>query len=207
MSFSTYSDLQTSVGNYLARSDLTSVIPDFVTLFETEANRRLRVRQMMVTQSTTPSSGQFALPSDYLAHVNLRWTGSPIADLEYVHPTQFANLYSDQPASTPPKLFTIYGTTDSTGIVKFTPSDTTALDFTYYQKVTALSTSNTSNWLLAAHPDVYLAGSLSEAYFYTKDYDQSAAWGNRRDAGLDSITRLDQKSRGPSRIRVIGQTP
>ena len=32
MAFSTYSDLKTSVANFLARDDLTSQIPDFIRL-------------------------------------------------------------------------------------------------------------------------------------------------------------------------------
>ncbi len=207
MSITSYSELQSSVASWIARDDLTSPILDFVTLFESEANRKVRVRQMMVTQASTPSTaGQFSLPTDYLSWVNVRWNGDPILDLEYVHPTQFANLYSSQPAGTP-RVFTIMGTTDAVGVVKVTPTSTTEISFTYYQKITALTTSNTSNWLLTAHPDAYLAGSLTEAYAYTKDYDQAAIWKTRRDDLLDQINKLDQKTRGPSGIRPLGATP
>ena len=47
MSLSTYSDLQTSIANYLARSDLTSQIPDFITFAENRLRRELRIRQML----------------------------------------------------------------------------------------------------------------------------------------------------------------
>jgi hypothetical protein len=40
MSLSTYSDLQTQVANWLARSDLTAYIPDMITLFEAAADDR-----------------------------------------------------------------------------------------------------------------------------------------------------------------------
>ncbi len=46
MSLSTYSDLQTSIANYLARSDLTSIIPDFITLAENRLRRELRIRHL-----------------------------------------------------------------------------------------------------------------------------------------------------------------
>lgn len=206
MSITTYSELETAVASWMARDDLTSNIPDFITLFEAEANRRLRTRQMLVTQTTTPSSGQFSLPSDFLGHVYLRWTGTPFRDLEYVYPTQFSNLYPDNPAATP-QIFTILGTTDNVGIVKFTPSDTTALSFTYYAKITALSTANTSNWLLTAHPDAYLFGSLVEGNIFAKDPDTAAVWKQRRDDVFDSIIKLDQKYRAPSAIRPLGMTP
>ena len=206
MSITSYSELQTAVGDWIARSDFTSNIPDFITLFETEANRKLRVRQMMVTRSTTPSSGIFSLPTDYLAWVRVTWTGSSKRTLEYVYPSYLQGQYPDTPATTP-TVFTVEGSTDNVGIVRVMPVDNTAVDFTYYQKITALSTSNTVNWLLTAHPDVYLAGSLTEANVFAKDYDTAAIWKTRRDALLDEITLLDQKTRGPSAIRVPGRTP
>ena len=54
MALATYSDLKTTIANYLARSDLTSQIPDFITLAENRLRRELRIRQMLkvVTAST-----------------------------------------------------------------------------------------------------------------------------------------------------------
>ena len=207
MSFSDYSSLQTSVGNWMARSDLSGDIPDFIALFETEANRKLRVRQMEITQPTTPSSGSFPLPTDYLAWRNLSWSsGGLTKSLEYVEPSELSDLYPDTPAANP-RVFAVLGTTDSVGMVQLMPTDNSVVQFTYFQKIPGLSASNTSNWLLAAHPDVYLAGSLVEANVFTKDYDTAALWKARRDTLLDEIVSLDQKTRGPSRIRVTGRTP
>ena len=206
MSIASYSELQTAVENWTARTDLTAIIPDWITITETEFNRKIRTRQMMVTQTTTPSSGQFSLPSDYLTWKNVRWNGSPFYDLQYVDPEQFSNLYPDAPSANP-KVFTVLGTTDNVGIIKYTPVDSTTIDFTYYAKITSLSTSNTSNWLLSAHPDVYLFGTLAEANAYTKDYDQAAIWKTRRDALIEDINKLDQKTRGPAGIRPLGPTP
>lgn len=207
MSINNFADLQTAAANWLARDDLTSRILEFVTLSEAEFNRKIRTRQMMVTQTTTPSSSQFDLPTGYLSWVYVRANiNGAINDLEYVHPTQFANLYPTAQAD-PARVFTVQGTTDNVGVVKFTPSEATTIDFTYYQKITALSTDNTSNWLLSAHPDVYLAGALTEGYAYTKDYDQAAIWKTRRDALIDQINNLDQKTRGPSAMRPLGSTP
>lgn len=206
MSITTYSELQSAVENWTARTDLTALVPDWITLAESDFNRKFRVRQMMVTQTTTPSSGQFALPTDYLAHSNVTWVGSYRRDLRYVHPSIFAERFPDSPSEIP-QIFTIMGTTDNVGVVKIMPTDADVVDFTYYQKITALSTSNTSNWLLSAHPDVYLFGALVEACAYTKDYDQAAIWKARRDALVDDIKSLDQKTRGPSAISVPGINP
>jgi hypothetical protein len=56
MSLTNYTDLQTGVQNWLQRQDLNGVIPDFITLFEACANRRLRVRQMEAVVTLTPQT-------------------------------------------------------------------------------------------------------------------------------------------------------
>jgi hypothetical protein len=206
MSITDYSSLQSSIASWIARSDLTSVIPDFITLFEADVNRGLRVRQMMVTQSTTPSSGRFGLPSDYLSWVRVTWKGTQNIDLEYVHPSYLQSHFPDTPTSQP-CIFTVEGSTDNNGLVRTMPIDASPIDFVYYQKITALSTSNTSNWLLAAHPDLYLAGALVRANVFAKDYDTAAVWKATQDGLFDAITKLDQKTRGPSAIRVPGRNP
>ena len=68
MSILNYSDLQSTIASYLARTDLTVQIPDFIQLAETRLRRDLRIRQMLkvVTTATTPSDSTVELPSDFL---------------------------------------------------------------------------------------------------------------------------------------------
>ena len=48
MALTDYSSLKTSVASYLARSDLTTQIPDFIRLAEERLARDLRTRKMLV---------------------------------------------------------------------------------------------------------------------------------------------------------------
>ncbi len=48
MALTDYSSLKTSVASYLARSDLTDQIPDFIRLAEERLARDLRTRKMLV---------------------------------------------------------------------------------------------------------------------------------------------------------------
>ena len=57
MALGTYSELKTSIANYLNRDDLTAVIPDFITLTENRLDRELRVRANMIRASTTTTAG------------------------------------------------------------------------------------------------------------------------------------------------------
>src|SRR5512143_3239333 len=138
MSITTYSELKTAVAGWLSRGDLTTVIPDFITLAESEFNRRIRVRQMMVTQSSSPSTaGKFSLPTDFLAWRSVVWTGSPRAVLEYVDP-QMLEAYNPSQNANTPEFISILGTTDGVETVYVTPKSMTAIDYTYYKKITTL---------------------------------------------------------------------
>jgi hypothetical protein len=196
MALTTYAELRTAIADWLARSDLTSYIPDFITLFEAHANRRLRVRQMETSTTLTPSSGSATLPSDYLAWRRVTWTGDVRNELEYVHPSYLQAAYPDTPSGTP-RIFTIEGST-----LKVRPVSTTGLEFDYYEKIDALS--GTVNWLYTAHPDAYLFGSLAEAQGFNVDFEKLALWKVRRDEVLDEIERLSNKTTGPAAIRIMG---
>lgn len=199
MALATYADLRASVADYLARSDLTSQIVDHIVIFETVANRRLRVRQMETTATLTPSAGSASLPADYLAWRRVTWTGSTRVELEYLHPSLLQAYYPSTPADIP-QFFTIEGST-----LKVRPTDGTGLEFDYWQKITALASG--ANWLFTAYPDIYLFGTLAESYMMVKDFDSAQAYKARRDELFDEIDKLSRKTSGPSAVRLFGQTP
>src|ERR1700721_1471189 len=158
MSLVTYSDLQTAVANWLARADLAAVIPDLITLFETVANRRLRVRQQEATVSLAPANGVATLPGDYLVWRRVTRTRDIPRALEFVHPSSLHALFPTLPQGDP-RYFCIEGSNLTLG-----PSDDTALTFDYFQKIANLaSAAGNTNWLWQTHPDIYLFGALAEA--------------------------------------------
>jgi len=87
MPFTSYSDLKTTVASYLARSDLTTVIPDFVRLAEERLRRDIRTRQMLVVAIATTTGGgsTVGLPTDFLERLliaSMRLQGLPrVVDL------------------------------------------------------------------------------------------------------------------------------
>jgi hypothetical protein len=198
MSITTYAELQSAIANWLARDDLTSYIPDFITLFEAAAARRLKVRLQESTTTLTPSSGVATVPSDYLGHRRVTWTGSPIQELSYVAPPIYAG-YLESGSGTP-TVFTIEGSN-----LRVAPSSDTALTFDYYAKTAAVSSS--LNWLFTNHPDAYLFGSLAEANAFNKDIDAAGLWKARRDEVFDEISKLDFNERQGMAMRVTGHTP
>jgi hypothetical protein len=201
MAITTYAELQAAIGNWLDHSLFTARIPEFIALFEAAANRRLRVREQETATNLTPSAGAAALPADYLAWRRVTWTGSTRVELQYVHPSYLQAAYPSSSADMP-RVFTIEG-----GTLKVRPVDDTALELDYFAKVPALSETVTGNWLLAAHPDLYLFGALVEAEMFGVNDERAPIWKARRDEIFDEIEKLSNKTRGAGAIRVMGATP
>jgi hypothetical protein len=153
---------------------------------------------MEASVNLSPASGEATLPADYLAWRRVTWTGSTRVELAYVAPSYLQAAYPSSPSDTP-RIFTIEGAT-----LKVRPVSDTALEFLYYQKIPALSDGNPANWLLAAHPDLYLFGSLAEAQMFAVDPEKAALWKGRRDELFEEINQLSNKTRGAGAIRVMG---
>ena len=72
-----------------------------------------------------------------------------------------------------PRSYTIESDNE-TETFRFGPSPDTSYTgyLSYYQAISPLSSSNTSNWMLANHPAVYLYGSLYHAANFLGGIDQ-----------------------------------
>ena len=199
MSITTYAELQTAIGNWLARSDLTSFLPDFVTLFEAQAAKKLRVRPMESTATLTPASGSANLPADYLGYRRATVTSSPRVDMDYVAPSYLQALYPNGITSVP-TLFTI-----EASAIKTRSSDVNTIELLYMAKTPAVS--GALNWLFTNHPDAYLFGSLAEAYMFIKNYQEAALWKARRDEAFDDIKLLNFREGSGLAVRPMGAFP
>lgn len=192
MALDTFAGLKTTIADYLNRDDLTSVIPSFISLAEAKFNRKLRVRQMVKRATATLDTAFFAFPSDFLQAKEFQLNTSPITYLEYVTEKQGdLNRQSQYISIGKPLQYTIVGTQLE---VIPTPDAEYTGELTYYGKITALSDSNTSNWLLAYAPDLYLYGALLEASPYLKDDERLATWSTLYTNSLGDIEVADQRA-------------
>jgi hypothetical protein len=199
MAIGTYAELQTAIGNWLDRS--LSQVTDFIALFEAQVNRRLLLRPQTTSSTITMTSGAGSLPSDYLEWKRVTWSGDPTRDLDYVTPA-FLSRVNAASESADPTYFTIEG-----GTIKVGRLSNTSLDLLYSQKVPALSVSATTNWLLTAHPDAYLFGSLTMSATLTSDAENGRAWNELTQRILGELWGLDFAQRGQMVQRTLGPTP
>ena len=190
MALATYSDLQTTVANYLGRSDLTSQIPDFITLAEVRLSRELRIRQMLTVGSISVTSSTFSIPSGFLAIRDIYLEGTPRIPLTYLSPSAFSRDARTEDTGQP-VFYTING---SQFEIAPKPDKTYTAKVMYYAKPTALSVGNTSNVFLANAPDVLLYATLLEAEPYLMNDQRTVTWANLYNNAVTNLNNSDQES-------------
>jgi hypothetical protein len=192
MAFTNYSALKTTIANYLGRTDLTSQIPDFITLAETRLARELRTRQMLKSATSPMTSGdaKVALPTDFLEVRDLYIQGNPRMPVTYLAPSAFTrDARADE--SGLPVYYTVLA---SEFLFAPIPDGSRTLEILYYAKPAVLSDSNASNVFLANYPDALLYGALAEAEPYLINDARVQLWISLYDRAINSISESDEGS-------------
>jgi hypothetical protein len=189
MAITSYSDLQSTIADYLARSDLTAQIPTFIQFAETRLRRDLKIRQMLkvVTTATTANDATISLPSDFLQMRDIHLVTTPIQALNYVTPTVFYRN-TDSTSSGKPSKYTLLDTDFQLAPI---PDSAYTVKMLYYAAPTFLSSLNTSNVFLANCPDLLLYASLAEAEPYIMNDARLQTWAALYQQGISAITSAD----------------
>lgn len=190
MAITNYTQLQTAVENWLARDDLTSYVPDFITLAEARIYRELKIRQMETSLSATISSGVIAVPSGY---TQLKWAyvdGSPTKPLTRKSLEELYQKYPTRSSDGKPAWIAREGTNFIFG--PYPDSDYTIKGI-YYKKLDALSASNTTNWLITDAPDLILFASLAEAKPFINDDQRIALWEGKYGNTKSQLEQQDEE--------------
>lgn len=190
MALSTYSELKASVADWLNRSDLTAAIPDFIALAEAQMERKLRTRQMISRATATIDTEYGAVPADFLEVKSFKLQTNPVTPLQFETIDSLDNLQSQNPSSGKPRYFSIVGGQIRTVPV---PDSSYTAELTYYGKLTKLSSTETTNWLLSAAPDVYLYGSLLQAAPYLKDDARISVWATMYTSAMEDLQVADDR--------------
>lgn len=187
MAITTYAELKSAIADWVNRDDLTAVIPSFISLAESQFNRdeRLRTRDSVVRATATIDQQYEALPADYLEMVNFQIDDqTPFQRMQFLTLNQMDEYKRDFTTAGVPKYYSIVGNQ-----LEFlpVPGDSYTGEMTYYAKIPALSDSNTSNWVLAKHPDIYLYGALIQAAPYLKDDERIGTWMNLYERSMGDV--------------------
>ena len=191
MALTTYTELKASVADWLNRTDLTNVIPDFISLAEAQIERTLRTRQMIVRATASIDTEYSAMPADFLETKSIKLNTNPVTALVFESIDALDSLKSTTYISPGrPGYFGIVG-----GQIRVlpVPDSTYTAELIYYAKLSKLSSSVAVNWLLTQAPDVYLYGSLMQAAPYLKDDSRVPVWAAIYTRGLEELQIADDR--------------
>jgi hypothetical protein len=173
MTISTFTQLSTSVSNWLHRADLTAVVEDFIMAGEWKINRLLRIRAMEADLSVAIASGVAALPSDYVQLKYAYISGTPTQPLQRKTAQWIGENYPTRSSSGKPLYI---GRQGSNFVFGPYPDSAYTVAGVYYKRLDPLSGANETNWFTANAPDLLLYAALCEAAPYLKNDIRIAVW-------------------------------
>lgn len=203
MSLDTFANLKTAIAAHLDRDDLTSYIPDFITLAEARHKREIRIKEMLTRASLTVNARQISLPTRFLEAKTIRLLTNPVTILTNVNYHDMNRLRDE--TSGKPKYFTV------SNEIEFdkTPDSSYSGEIVYYKAFAALSDSATSNDLLTRAPDAYLYGALVASAPFLMDDARIQVWNNMYNLAAEGLAHSNRQEGhvGPIISRPAGDTP
>ena len=199
MSITTYSELKTAVANWLNRDDLTTVIPDFISLAEARIARDLRHWKQEKRVTTDVDERYENLPNDFIEIRQIQHTaGGAISSISSV---EMEKLRGASDVAGKPKYTRL--TADQ---IEFYPTPDTSYNISmlYYGRIPALSDAEPDNWLLRDAPDVFLYGALLQSAPYLVDDARVQVWAGLYQSGIEALNVENEKARvsGPLSMGV-----
>jgi len=191
MAITNYSNLQTTISDFLNRDDLTSVLPTFIQLAEAQLNRDLRHWKMEVRASGQQTGGDayMQIPADWLETIRFHITDGGTKPLDLISRKALEDKRAgNENMSGTPRYYTH---ADSQFELYPTPNEDTNTELLYFAKIPSLSDGNTTNWLLEDAPDVYLYGALLHSAPYLAEDERVGVWAQMYGA---SVQRLNDSS-------------
>jgi hypothetical protein len=193
MALTNYTELKSSIADFLNRDDLTSVIPTFIALAEAQINRDIRHWKMEKRATAQVDSEYSKLPNDWLETIQAHLVGSGTYSLNLASRDTIADKrMADNDAKGRPVY---YSHADSSIELFPTPDATYTLELLYYGKIGALGDSTADNWLLLDAPDIYLYGALIHSAPYLQEDGRASTWAQLYGAAVQKLNEASERSR------------
>lgn len=191
MALSNYGELKTAIADFLNRDDLTTVIPAFVALAESQIARDLRHWRQESRVSTTLNERFENLPTDWLEGIHMYLSDGAIIEYASIAEIGRQKAISNDIAGKP-RLFTL-----NSGQIEFFPAPDEDYDLTmvYYARIPTMSADADANWLMTYYPDVYLYGSLLQSAPYLAEDARIAVWAQLYSAAVKNLGDDSTKAR------------
>ena len=201
MALTTYDELKASIADTLNRDDLTSQIPDFITMGETQINRDVRHWRMEDRVNATVDTQYTALPNNFVEPIRLTIPASPSHTMELMGPFELSKLrMENDDTSGRPQYYAIV---DSAFEVYPTPDTQYTVELVYYESIPNMTSVLQSNWVLEYFPDAILYGSLLHSAPYLQEDNRVQLWGALYQAAVSAINLEGERARSSGSGRRI----
>lgn len=196
MSISTYGELKSAVENWLDRDDLSSRVPEFITLAKSRIDTDVRILRMEKRFTATISDEFTDLPDDYIEMRSVNLNTSPAKRLQFLSPGQIAERYSRDGTSGEPVWYSVFGNQLQLWPA---PDGNYEVELVYVGSLTDFATDADTNWLLENHPGIYLYGALVEAEPFIGNDERTVLWAEMYKSAKDRVNSMADEGRyGPS---------
>lgn len=193
MAINSYATLQSSVADWLwGRSDLVSVIPTFIASAEARLRRDPRIRQLTENLVFLVSQESTELPADFKSLESLAHDSATLkGELEIVQAGDLPRWKTRYGATGAPQAGAIINRRSLR--VAPVPDTLYQMRLTYWAGIAALSSTDTTNWLLTNHPDIYLYATLVETAPYLRDDNRIPVWGGEYERRAEELHSLNER--------------
>ena len=204
-----HTELVAAITSWAHRSDVSAQADTFIQLAEAEFNTRLRTVDQETVAELVCNTRYTALPDDFLEMRAVEYEGDTISNLTYATP-EFVSEWRRASPTGKSKAYTLRGLyiellpnlgADDPDVDGFGDdvapfqSGEVPLTIHYWAKVPALTALAPTNWLINAHPNLYLYACLRNAAIWTKDDRGIARYTGLLQGEWDAIKRGDVNRR------------
>jgi hypothetical protein len=187
----TATTFRAEIADQINRDDLTSQIPIFIVDAECRLNRELIVPERETVSTISVSAATAALPADFWAVRSIYVDAATDVALEPMSMHELRNTYGNGVTGTPTHYAIQNVDTLFFGPV---PNGTFSVKLNYYGVIPPLA-SNSTNWLLTAHQDLYRAATLTEAFLFMMDEKRANLWDSRTVAKIAELQKSGNRKR------------
>jgi hypothetical protein len=190
---STYAELKDQVANFINKPDIEQTIDTFIDLAEADIKRKVR-HWKMEKRATVELDDQYSrVPTDWLESIRFYLLGTPTSELTPISRREMFDRREGRSDTTGRPEH--YAMSDGAFEIYPSPDASYTAELLYYAENTALSASNTSNWLLTDYPDVYLYGTLVHTAPFLGEDARLPIWAQLYQSALDGVNMASEKAR------------
>jgi len=184
-----YTTLLEAIADWVDSPEVEQIADQMVQFVEADLNSRLRCREMIIRARATSSAEYVQLPSDWAEGINLQIIGGS-SPMRYVTLDE-SDIVKKAQNYTATQFYSLMN-----GAIELVPApaNDVEIEMVYYGKIPALTSVNTTNWLLTKAPDIYLYGALTHAAPFLKNDARIQTFGQIYLARVESLQEEAQKS-------------